>query len=787
MLAARLMWKLNSRSKFYNRIALLWCFIGCCTATGQPCSLELNGIVRDALSDRVLNEAWVYLTPGGYTTTSDQEGYFSFKNLCPGDYELFIIHPGCTPHDLLLSLAVDTTLSIDLSHLTIDLEAVTIVEGEHKSAWKVQKLDTQSRVQRLDATLTELLTLLPGVRMLRSGAGIAKPLIQGMYGNRVSIYNHGIIQVGQQWGDDHAPEIDPSSAQHIAVVSGTSALAYMYGQQGALIEIANESIRHDEGLQGRVGYNYRSNGQGHYMGFNLTLSNPSLSGRLSGSIKRSGDVSTPRYFLNNTGSANINLAVELDRQWSDKLYSKLFASTYNATIGVLRGAHIGNLTDLQEALTRDQPFYTEDRHSYTIEAPKQQVHHHLAVTDWTFSIDHDRIMLIRLGWQSDDRQEFDVRRGGRSDVPALSLNQMSWHGEVSYKKSSLGGVEWHTGYQTLFINNQNDAETGILPLIPDYQSWRQGLFGIYTHRSTHNEWSVGLRYDMDAQYIATISRTLPRQINRYRHLYHHPSLSISYKRLAQRSSIKWDLLLHSRGPAINERYSHGLHQGVGGVEIGSPSLKMERSIKLGITFQKSLSETMHIDAQVYGHSYENYIHLSPTQETMLTIRGAFPVFEYRQVDATIAGVDVWMKWDVHRHFSLHGGMNWMIGQNWTESIPLVQMPAPEWKLDCSWNYPDEIASLGQTKIESWVIKWTHQYTSRQKRLLPEQDLISPPAGYYLMGIESSIKFTGSRQSWSLYMRIDNMLNRVYRDYLNRLRYYMDEPGRDIVIGLSCAF
>jgi iron complex outermembrane receptor protein len=36
-----------------------------------------------------------------------------------------------------------------------------------------------------------------------------------MWGNRVSIINNGIAQSGQQWGVDHAPEIDPFTADHI--------------------------------------------------------------------------------------------------------------------------------------------------------------------------------------------------------------------------------------------------------------------------------------------------------------------------------------------------------------------------------------------------------------------------------------------------------------------------------------------------------------------------------------------------------------------------------------------
>ena len=58
--------------------------------------------------------------------------------------------------------------------------------------------------------------------MLRNGSGISKPVIHGLFGNRVTILNNGITQSGQQWGNDHAPEIDPFVADHLSCLLYTS-------------------------------------------------------------------------------------------------------------------------------------------------------------------------------------------------------------------------------------------------------------------------------------------------------------------------------------------------------------------------------------------------------------------------------------------------------------------------------------------------------------------------------------------------------------------------------------
>ena len=60
------------------------------------------------------------------------------------------------------------------------------------------------------------------------------------------------------------------------------------------------------------------------------------------------------------------------------MFIDFYASTFNTKLGILRGSHIGNTTDLDLALEKDIPFFTEENFSYNIEAPKQQVSHHLS-------------------------------------------------------------------------------------------------------------------------------------------------------------------------------------------------------------------------------------------------------------------------------------------------------------------------------------------------------------------------------------------------------------------------
>jgi len=40
---------------------------------------------------------------------------------------------------------------------------------------------------------------------------------------------------------------------------------------------------------------------------------------------------------------------------------------------------------------------------------------------------------------------------------------------------------------------------------------------------------------------------------------------------------------------------------------------------------------------------------------------------------------------------------------------------------------------------------------------------------------------------NIFLRIDNLFNVSYRDYLNRLRYFADELGINVIMGLNLNF
>jgi iron complex outermembrane receptor protein len=63
----------------------------------------------------------------------------------------------------------------------------------------------------------------------------------------------------------------------------------------------------------------------------------------------------------------------------------------------------------------------------------------------------------------------------------------------------------------------------------------------------------------------------------------------------------------------------------------------------------------------------------------------------------------------------------------------------------------------------------------------------PPDGYFLLSMEASTKKELAKSTLKFSVFLNNILNVSHRDYLNRLRYFADEPGMSINFGINYSF
>jgi iron complex outermembrane receptor protein len=224
---------------------------------------------------------------------------------------------------------------------------------------------------------------------------------------------------------------------------------------------------------------------------------------------------------------------------------------------------------------------------------------------------------------------------------------------------------------------------------------------------------------------------------------------------------------------VNELYSQGLHQGVSGIEEGDSTLLPERSLKFNLGFQyRSKDGKLLVTGSGFIQTVSNFINLEPQPELRLTIRGAFPVFKYRGVDAALYGAKINVLAQLGR-LDIDSRLALLYGQNLTDEVALIYMPPTNWRTHLGYTLPSEV----QLTLSSL-------FTARQGRITAEQDFLPPPPAYVLFDLGLSRDFVFGGQSLSLALEAENLFDTAYRDYLDRQRYYADAPGRSLNFRLA---
>ncbi len=763
-------------------LTILWSSLA---TPATACTTVLGGYIIEANSQKPLAFVTVVVSQTGQVALSDSLGYFEVLVECEGLQQLEFSYVGYTSQAMQVSLPMDSMLILELhpSIITLENVMVTALQAPNQS-YQSNGLDSQAIGDRASSNLGNLLGTLAGVSVLKNGSNIAKPIVHGLYGNRLTLLNNGVAQSGQQWGNDHSPEIDPLASNEIRVLQGVHSLQYMGANSGTVILLSPSAIGKAETWRFRGRYFLESNGWTNGLHLAAQGATPFLSWRVNGTLQKGGDLRAPNYWLTNTGQQSGSASLQLERNWSPKVLTTLYASLYRAELGVLRGSHVGNLTDLRSAFQRDEPFFTRPDFSYAINAPKQGVQHYLVKLTTAHQLNKQQQLTYTAAAQLNDRQEFDVRRGNRSEKPALSLEQWSYFLEGRYEHQWTSSTQLSAGLQFNYIDNTNRPETDILPLIPDYTHARVGAFVTAHKLWRRSRLEAGVRYDVHQQQVATISSSLPRQIERYAPTFHTINAAFGWSyAVASMVDMTLDGGYSTRNPAINELYSNGLHQGVSGIEEGATDLDLERLAQARMGLKGRLLKGLTVQGLLYYQYFDNYIYLQPQAETRLTIRGAFPVFRYEQTRAHIYGADIGFTWNMNECWRLGSSYSYLRGADLTQERALINMPPSNWQSYLAYHIAPNW-KMGCSQLQQLEVRLQHHYVSEQRYLSEVQDFLPPPPAYHLLQLSAAATIQTKQLQTRLVLRVDNLLNTRYRDYLNRQRYFADAQGINVVLTAS---
>ena len=738
--------------------------------------MDMNSI--DALEDVSIA---VLETQQGVLT--DAFGKFQLNSLCKGKITLSVSHIGCQTQIFNFDLQRDTIIKIKLDHTEVELSEVQVTEAkkESHSTQQVATLETKQLEKLRGLSLGESLSKISGVTTLNTGSTISKPVIHGLHSNRILILNNGVRLEGQQWGSEHAPEIDPFMAQQLSVIKGASSLQYGSDAVGGVILVEPNHLPSQPGIGGEFNFaGYSNNAEGN---FSATLEGnhakvPALSWRVQGTYKRSGNVRSPNYWQKNTGVEEGDFSVTL--AWKKENYGfEIFYSRFQTKLGILSASHLGNVDDLNSAIQSKTPLELSG-FTYNIGRPYQNVAHDMLKVRAYVKTGKAGVLDIVFARQFNLRKEYDKHLPynnllAKKNLPGFQFQIQTLTLDLIWQHRTIKNFSGTIGFNGM--TQTNEFKYGYF--IPAFWNFSGGVFAIEKWRKKNLELEAGVRLDYKWLQVF-MNHNGDNGTYTFNYVVPSGSMGIEYH---INENVKWNANLGTawRAPQANELFANGLHHGAASVEIGDKTLKPELAYNFTTGIQAT---TKYFDANValYENVISHFIYLQPVLPSTLTIRGEFPTYRFNQSNVSLTGSDIDLVAKPIKGLELFSKTSLLFAYNLTTADWQIQMPPQRFENGIRYTLRD-FKHIKETYFGVSIINVL------QQKLIPQNDTdyAVPPKAYWLLNFEAGFKLQLKKQAIHFSVTVTNMANISYRDYLDRFRYFTDKQGVNAALRVRVPF
>ena len=776
---------------------------------GQNCQLKFTGKVIDFHNGEPIVGATIHVKTLDTYTTSDINGVFNIEQLCKGPLVLIVSHVSCETKTISVELTKNMNEIVYLEHHVEALETVVLKgqQDSHKALTAQKAVLKQSTIEANSSeSLGTVLKQLGGITSINTGNKIVKPVINGLHSSRITIMNNNVRMEEQEWGMEHAPNIDINSAQSIAVIKGSSALAYSGDAIGGIVILKPKQFIKKDTLFGKTIAGFQSNG----LAYNITsaLTKNFESGWFANAVagyKQNGDLRAPDYYLNNTGARSIASSLLGGYKSFEKGF-EAYISYVDNTIGILSASHIGNTADLVNAINSDVPMMS-DGFSGSIEAPKQEVSHLLAKINAYKRFSAFGKLDVQYDYQNNHRLEFDIRRGDDKDKPAVDLKLQTHSLKSDVTIDKLENYTIHFGLSGRYQDNFANPDTEVRRLIPDYERYDFGAYAIVKSELSQTlSADLGIRYDYNHVDAFKYYRTNSWEEKNYdldfsdiiiedlgtqllanpKFTFHNISVSTGLLyHLNTTNTLSFNYGLSSRPPNPSELFSDGLHHSAARIEVGDLRIDKEIANRFGLTYKLD-TNNLSFNIDTYANFIDNFIYLRPTGEDS-TIRGSFPVWEYFQTDAQLFGADLNIDYQISEPWKFTTSLSYVYGKNIKDDLAIIDIPSFRTNSALTFYYKkwkDLNVSLAHEFVDKQVRYPNYNFeayiaTTDSYELV---DISTPPGAYNLFNMSADATFALSKTvDFNLMIGVQNIFDTAYREYLNRLRYFADDTGRNITV------
>ncbi len=781
------------------KILLAVFFAFCLVPLSGQSQYIISGTVTDAETGAPVPAASVVVQEtggGGYT---DDFGFFHIHYLKRGRYHLHFNALGYEAAHLDVKLdSGDLRLDMRMIPTALELKQI-VVEGEYLKA-RDEKRSLSSNIADQDFilkaqgnTLAEALEKIPGINSVNTGVGISKPVIRGMFGNRIIVAESGIKQEGQQWGIDHGLEIDQNEVGTVEIVKGPASLLYGSDGMGGIISVKPAGAPPAYTIGGGARVFYKSN-NGLY-GVSATIGGRGLKNWYRASYSRQdyGDYRVPADTFT---YLNFKLPIHNQRLKNTAGYIE----SVSATAGTLRAW--GKSTVKVSNFRQKAGFFAgavgipgayslrDDGAPRDIDLPNQQTDHFKVVFNNELFVNRNWLELD-LAYQNNNRLERSYAHSHNihqslpeSDIAHQwilqtgTLNAM-YHYALSDSLNMISGMtnEW-----------RHNAMAGFEFLLPEYRSRSHGLFTYARYEvSPLLTFSGGARFDADYYDIDGFSElvrdsdgfpvdTIDHVSDIKRSFYNWSgAIGASWVSEDNRWNLKLNLGRTFRIPSIPELSVNGVHHGTSRHERGDALLDPERGYQIDLAARYSRRDLVAKVTPFFNY-YMNYIYPRPTV-LFSPLPDGGQIYQYTQSPAYYSGAEATVEWHPLSWIHAETGVEYIYTYNPESGLPLPFIPPFSARQELEFTFA---RTMGPIKAP--FISVAYQWTAAQERV--DRNEKTTPF-YQLVNCGFGFGMSLGGQTVNVLLGINNILNEEYLKHTSRYRLLgIPEQGRNFMVGIS---
>jgi iron complex outermembrane receptor protein len=643
---------------------------------------------------------------------------------------------------------------------TVDLQGITVTsykeEPIRETSLNVTPLNIDSLSKLGTYNLTDLMTKTPGVQMLSTGVGIAKPVIRGLYGNRVLVLLSGLKFDNQQWQEEHGLGLSDMGLAKVEIIKGPMSVLYGSEAMGGIINLIEEQ---------------KPKPRESETDYSIKMYSNTLGGLTQGGYK----INCGKKWF------RVRVGIENNADYSDGKNQRVLNSRFDGYyLKSTYGFQKSNWTSVNNFSSSFNRFGFIFNDIYTFITPDARWTRKLNINPAHLVLlnilsSENKIVLkgrsllsINAGLQSNQRME---NEGGG----AISLNMhlftaqylIKWEKKISERHkiilSNLGSFE-------------NNTNFGARKIVPD-ANMQESNISIYHEMNFKKkmvlENGVGMGEKMIRTLLTPSVNTKDKEIAPFSKFSPYYNIFSGFSYLPNNVlNVKLNIATGMRIANLAELSSNGLHEGVFTYEIGDPQLKNERCISMNV-YTAYTKKYFSVVVSPFYNYFLNYIYLAPTNEQWF----GFPVYRYRQQNAAQYGSEITITANPLKRLLISASYAGMISKtqdgNYTPFIPAQ-------KISPYIQYQIKTKKLTGLKIYTAI----DYYLAQSNVYIHE---IATPK-YFLWNAGLSASFSKRSKTYDLSINGNNLLNTAYYDHLSRFKYFgLLNIGRNIAVTFKMKF